>query len=81
MKKLILPLLFFISCATYSPINEKLSIEKAEENAIFVLNVLQKESLKLECEEKENEVVCTSTDKENKTTILLCNNSECVLER
>ena len=81
MKKLILPLLFFISCATYSPINEKLSIEKAEENATFVLNVLQKDSASLECKEKENEIICTSTDKENKTTVLLCNNSECVLER
>lgn len=79
MKKLLLFLLFVISCATYSP--NKLSIERAQENAIFVLNVLQKDSVSLLCKEKENEIICTSTDKENKTTVLLCNNSECVLER
>lgn len=77
MKKLILPLLLFISCATYSP--EKLSIEKAEQNANFVLNILKIESDSLICSKGNSEIICKVTNK-NKETILYCNNDECLIE-
>lgn len=76
MKKLILPLLLIISCASYP----KLSIEKAEQNANFVLNMLKIESESLTCSKGNSEIICKVTNK-NKETILLCNNDECLIER
>lgn len=76
MKKLLLPLLFALGCATSS-----LSMEKASENAKFVLDILQIDSVSLICKKDliPDHMTCISIDKEHKTSILSCNTNECFI--